>query len=76
MRKEFTHLHSGIQPAREGCFGVRGRWREPLGRAPLKDVARLYRLAAEKTGAGVTTYHAVQEEGVSLRYIAETIGKG
>jgi hypothetical protein len=39
-------------------------------------VAHLYRLAVEKTGRGVTTYHAVQEEGVSLRSIAETIGKG
>jgi nucleoside-diphosphate-sugar epimerase len=44
--------------------------------APLKDVAHLYRLALEKTGRGATTYHAVQEEGVSLRDIAETIGKG
>jgi nucleoside-diphosphate-sugar epimerase len=44
--------------------------------APLRDVAYLYRLAVEKTGPGVTTYHAVQEEGVSLRNIAETIGKG
>jgi len=44
--------------------------------APLKDVAHLYRLAVENTGPGMTTYHAVQEEGVSLRDIAETIGKG
>jgi nucleoside-diphosphate-sugar epimerase len=44
--------------------------------APLKDVAHLYRLAVEKTGPGMTTYHAVQEEGVSLRSIAETIAKG
>jgi nucleoside-diphosphate-sugar epimerase len=44
--------------------------------APLKDVARLYRLAVEQTGCGATTYHAVQEEGVPLRDIAETIGKG
>ncbi|HEY1756180.1 MAG TPA: hypothetical protein VGG72_12340 [Bryobacteraceae bacterium] len=44
--------------------------------APLKDVAHLYRLAVEKTGPGGTTYHAVHEEGVSLRDIAETIGKG
>jgi nucleoside-diphosphate-sugar epimerase len=44
--------------------------------APLKDVAHLFRIAVEKTGPGVTTYHAVQEEGVSLRNIAETIGKG
>jgi nucleoside-diphosphate-sugar epimerase len=43
---------------------------------PLKDVAHLYRLAVEKTGPGVTTYHAVEEEGVSLRAIAEAIGKG
>lgn len=43
---------------------------------PLHDVAQLYRLAVEKTGPGVTTYHAVEEEGVSLRAIAETIAKG
>ncbi len=44
--------------------------------APLQDVARLYRLAVEQTGSGVTVYHAVQEEGVPLRDIAETLGKG
>ncbi len=44
--------------------------------APLKDVAHLYRLALEKTGQGFTVYHAVQEEGVSIREIAETIGSG
>ena len=44
--------------------------------APLADVALLYRLAVEQTGPGVTVYHAVQEEGVALREIAETIGKG
>lgn len=44
--------------------------------APLKDVAHMYRLAIEKPGSGFTTYHAVQEEGVSLRDIAETIGRG
>jgi nucleoside-diphosphate-sugar epimerase len=44
--------------------------------APLHDVAHLYRLVVEKTSEGVTVYHAVQEEGVSMREIAETIGKG
>ena len=44
--------------------------------APLADVAHLYRLVVEQTGPGVTVYHAVQEEGVPLRDIAETIGKG
>ncbi len=44
--------------------------------APLADVARLYQMVLEQTGPGVTVYHAVQEEGVTLRAIAETIGKG
>jgi nucleoside-diphosphate-sugar epimerase len=53
---------------RDGAF----RW----AAAPVEDVAHLYRLAVERTGPGVTTYHAVQEEGVSLRDIAEAIGEG
>ncbi len=44
--------------------------------APLKDVAHLYRLAVEKTGPGFTVYNAVQEEGVPMREIAETLAKG
>jgi nucleoside-diphosphate-sugar epimerase len=44
--------------------------------APLADVALLYRLVLEQTGPGVTVYNAVQEEGISLREIAETLGKG
>lgn len=39
-------------------------------------MATLYRLAIEKTGPGVTTYHAVEEAGVPLRDIAEAIAKG
>ena len=44
--------------------------------APLQDVVHLYRLAVEQTGPGVTVYHAVQEEGVTAREIAETLAKG
>lgn len=44
--------------------------------APLDDVAHLYRIALETTGEGFTVYHAVQEEGVPLREIAQTIGNG
>ena len=44
--------------------------------APLPDVSHLYRLVIEQTGPGVTVYHAVQEEGVALREIAEALGKG
>ena len=39
------------------------------------DAARLYRLAIEKQEAGAR-YHAVAEEGVPLRDIAEAIGRG
>ena len=44
--------------------------------APLADVARLYRLVVEQPGQGTTVYHAVQEQGVSLRDIAGAIGAG
>jgi nucleoside-diphosphate-sugar epimerase len=66
-----------IQTAREkGVSAYVGDGANRWAAAPLNDVAHLYRLAVEKTGPGVTTYHAVQEEGVSLRDIAETVGKG
>ena len=43
--------------------------------AHVLDVARLYRLALEKREAGAR-YHAVAEEGVPVREIAEVIGRG
>jgi len=66
-----------IQIARDkGVSAYVGNGAARWAAAPLKDVARLYRLAVEKTGSGVTTYHAVEEAGVSLRDVAETLGKG
>ena len=49
----------------------RNRW----AGAHVLDAARLYRLALEKASAGAI-YHAVGEEGVPLRDIAEVIGHG
>lgn len=43
--------------------------------AHVTDVARLYRLAVERHAAGAR-YHAVDEEGVAVRRIAEVIGAG
>lgn len=50
-----------------------GRNRWPAGH--LSDVARLYVLAVEAAERGAR-YHAVAEEGVSSREIAESLGRG
>ena len=66
-----------LQTARaKGAAAYVGDGSNRWSAAPLVDVKHLYRLAIEKKGSGITTYHAVQEEGVSLRDIAETLGKG
>ena len=58
--------------------GVSAYVGEGLSRFPaahVLDVARLYRLAIEKREPGAR-YHAVDEEGVSARDIAQAIGDG
>jgi nucleoside-diphosphate-sugar epimerase len=65
-----------IQVAREK--GVSAYVCDGLNRWPAAhrfDTARLYRLALEKAGTG-DTFHAVAEEGVPVRDIAEAIGRG
>jgi nucleoside-diphosphate-sugar epimerase len=65
-----------IQVAREK--GVSAYVGDGLNRWPAAhrfDTARLYRLALEKAGTG-DTFHAVAEEGVPVRDIAEAIGRG
>src|SRR5271169_2224822 len=65
-----------IAVAREkGVSAYVGEGRNRWAAAHISDVARLYRLALEKHEAGAK-YHAVAEEGVPMRDIAETIGRG
>ncbi len=65
-----------INLAREkGVSAFVGNGRNRWAAAHVLDVARLYRLALEKASAGAK-YHAVAEEGVPLRDIADVIGRG
>jgi nucleoside-diphosphate-sugar epimerase len=66
------HVQLGRQQGRVAYIGE-GKNRLPA--AHVSDVARLYVLALEKGAAG-SRYHAVAEEGVALRDIAEVIGAG
>ncbi len=69
-------ITSLVETARDK--GVSAYVGEGLNRWPaahVGDVARLYRLALEKGEAG-SRYHAVAEEGIPMREIAEVIGRG
>src|SRR5579863_1336765 len=69
-----------VQVAREkGASAYIGEGLNRWPAAHVLDVARLYRLALEKHGAkreAGSRYNAVAEEGISMREIAEVIGKG
>lgn len=65
-----------IEIARDKGFAAylgEGRNRWPAGH--VSDVARLYRLAAERGERGAR-YNAVAEEGIDARTIAEALGRG
>ena len=65
-----------IQTARQqGRVAYVGEGKNRLPAVHVSDAVRLYRLALEKGQAGAR-YHAVGEEGVALRDIAEVIGAG
>jgi nucleoside-diphosphate-sugar epimerase len=60
---------------RKGRVAYVGEGNNRLAAVHVSDAVRLYRLALEKGHAGAR-YHAVSEEGVALRDIAEVIGAG
>lgn len=65
-----------ITVAREkGVSAYVGEGLNSWAAAHVSDVARLYRLALEKHETGAR-YHAVAEEGVRMKDIAETVGRG
>jgi nucleoside-diphosphate-sugar epimerase len=59
----------------KGVSAYVGEGQNRWSAAHVLDVARLYKLAMEKHEAGAK-YHAVAEEGVIMRDIAEAIGRG
>jgi nucleoside-diphosphate-sugar epimerase len=60
---------------RKGVSAYVGNGTHRWSAAPLLDIAHLYRLALERRAAGAR-YHAVAEEGVQTRAIAEVLGRG
>jgi nucleoside-diphosphate-sugar epimerase len=73
VRQGFVTLAIGMYREKGVCAYIG----DGLNRWPaayVLDVARLYRLAIEKAEPNAK-YHAVGEEGVSMRDIAETIGR-
>jgi nucleoside-diphosphate-sugar epimerase len=66
------HIHLARQKRRVAYVGE-GKIRLPA--VHISDAVRLYRLVLENGEAGAR-YHAVGEEGVALRDIAEVIGAG
>lgn len=59
----------------KGVSAYVGEGRNRYSAGHLSDAARLYRLAVEKRQPGAR-YHAVGEEGVEVREIAEALGRG
>lgn len=67
------YVHAVAREKRVSAYIGDGSNRWPA--AHVSDVARLYRLAFEKAEKGAI-YHAVDEEGVSMKAIAEALGRG
>jgi nucleoside-diphosphate-sugar epimerase len=74
--RRFGRITLHIQLARQqGRVAYVGEGKNRVPAVHVSDAARLFRLAIEQGQAGAR-YHAVAEEGVALRAIAEAIGAG
>ncbi len=67
------YIHAVARDKRVSAYIGDGGNRWPA--AHVSDVARLYRLAFEKAEPGAI-YHAVDEEGISMKAIAEALARG
>jgi nucleoside-diphosphate-sugar epimerase len=67
-----TYLFAGAR--RKGTAAYVDEGAERWAAAHRQDVARLYRLALEK-GTADGIYHAVGEEGVSMRQVIDVVGR-
>jgi nucleoside-diphosphate-sugar epimerase len=67
------YVHAVAREKRVSAYVGDGSNRWPA--AHVSDVARLYRLAFEKAEPGAV-YHAVDEEGVPMKAIAEALARG
>jgi nucleoside-diphosphate-sugar epimerase len=67
------YVHAVAREKRVSAYIGDGGNRWPA--AHVSDVARLYRLAFEKAEPGAI-YHAADEEGVSMKAIAQALGRG
>jgi nucleoside-diphosphate-sugar epimerase len=74
--RRFGRITQHIQLARKwGRVAYVGEGKNRLPAVHVSDAVRVYRLALEKGRAG-TRYHAVGEEGVAMRDVAQVIGAG
>jgi nucleoside-diphosphate-sugar epimerase len=73
-RKQGLITHMIELSKEKGLVAYLGEGKNRYAAVHVSDAARLYRLALENNRAGAR-FHAVAEEGVPLRNIAETIGE-
>lgn len=73
--KQGLITHAIVVARQQGVSAYVGEGQSSWAAVHVSDAARLYRLALERHEPGAR-YHAVAEEGVPMRAIAEAVGRG